>query len=244
MEDKDDISGLKALPYEFKLDTFDMKQVNSLPPSSVRQSCCFYRLDELMYEGKNPQREAFINVLAALNQPGFNFVYIIRGDRHGTHIYLGVAAQPGSSEAQRVSDFSIDVLQPSFESNFRGSRLTRLFESEFSREIMEPRKSMPYSSMVIGIPSLKDERGRQEGDPDFQGIDRLASAMHGETWQMVIVCEPLRRHDIAAMRQEVYKIYETLSLMAKNSVQSQHGTGESTGTSEGRSKGSGITSTM
>ena len=108
---------------------------------------------------------------------------------------------------------------------------------------MEPRKSMPYSSMVIGIPSLKDERGRQEGDPDFQGIDRLASAMHGETWQMVIVCEPLRRHDIAAMRQEVYKIYETLSLMAKNSVQSQHGTGESTGTSEGRSKGSGITRT-
>lgn len=243
MEDKEYISEQKPLPYEFKLDTYDMKQVNALPPSSVRQSCCFYRLDELMYEGKNPQREAFINVLAALNQPGFNFVYIIRGDRNGTHIYLGVAAKPGSSEAQRVSDFSIDVLQPSFESNFRGSRLTRLFESEFSSEIMEPRRSMPYSSMVMGIPSLKDQRGRQEGEPDFQGIDRLASAMHGETWQMVIVCEPLRRHDITVMRQEVYKIYETLSLLAKNSVQSQRGTGESTGTSEGRSKGTGTTRT-
>ena len=32
--------------------------------------CRFYRLDELLYDGKHPQREALQNVLAAINVQG------------------------------------------------------------------------------------------------------------------------------------------------------------------------------
>ncbi len=227
--------------YGFSLDSNDLAEVNSQPLTSVRQSCRFYRLDELMYEGKCPQREAFAKVLSALNEPGFNFVYIIRGDGHGTHVYLGVAVRPGSPEVPQLGDFFKDVLSHSFQAEFRGSRLANLLESDISREIMEPRGEMPYMSMVIGIPSLKDDSGRREGDPDFQSIDRLASAMHGDTWQMVVVCEPMRREDITSMRQEAYRIYEALSLRAKNSAQIQHSVNESAGENKGHTEGSGTT---
>ncbi|MCI6085677.1 MAG: hypothetical protein MR711_05405 [Selenomonas sp.] len=224
-----------TLPCGFELGMGDLAAVNALPDASVQRACRFFRLDELMHDGTRPQREAFLNVLAALNEPGFNFVYLVRGDRQGTRIYLGVAAKPGSAEAQRLGDFATDVLQPSFQGMFRGSKLTRLYESDVYKEIVQPRQEMAYSSMVLGIPSLRDDQGRREDALDFQGIDRLASAMHGEAWQMIVICEPLSRGSIERMRQEIYEIYEHLAILAKNSVQGQRSTGESFSHNEGRS---------
>lgn len=222
-----------ALPYSFRLEPPELQAVNALPYAAAGRACRFFRLDELMHDGTRPGREAFFNVLAAINEPGYNFVYIIRGDRIGTHIYLGVTARAGTEEAQRIGDFAADVLQSSFQGMFRGSLLTPLREGDFYQEIVSPRNNMIYTSMVLGIPSLKDEKKQGTKETDFQGIDRLASAMHGETWQMVIVCEPLPRESIALMRKEVYRLYEELALLAKTSVQGGRNTGENTSRNEG-----------
>ncbi len=232
-----------ALPYGFHLEARELQAVNALPDAAAGRACRFFRLDELMHDGTRPGREAFFNVLAAVNEPGFNFVYIIRGDRSGTHIYLGVTAQPGTVEAQRIGDFAADVLQSSFQGMFRGSRLTPLREDDFYQEIVAPRNNMTYTSMVLGIPSLKEEKNQGTKETDFQGIDRLASAMHGETWQMVIVCEPMPREKIAIMRQEVYRLYEELALLAKTSVQGGRNSGENTSRNESLSTNAGDTIT-
>ena len=233
-----------ALSYGFRLETRELQAVNALPDAVAGRFCRFFRLDELMHDGTRPGREAFFNVLAAVNEPGFNFVYIIRGDKSGTHIYLGVTAKQGTKAAQSIGDFAVDVLHSSFQGMFRGSRLTPLRETDFYQEIVCPRNSMTYTGMVLGIPSLKEERNQDAKETDFQGIDRLASAMHGETWQMVIVCEPLPRDDIALMRQEVYRLYEELALLARTSVQGGRNTGENTSHNESRSTNVGDTTTV
>ena len=227
-----------ALSYSFIFDPGELAEIDKLCSKDIGQVQCwrFFRLDQLLYEGEAPQREALQNVISAISTPGFNFIYIIRGDRQGTHIYIGVATVPGTKEEAGIGDFAVDVLNPSFQGMFRGSHLTDLKSGEIKAEIIDKGKKMPFVSMVMGIPSLADERHQKAGKLDFQGIDRLASAMHGEVWQMVIVCEPINRYEIFQMRDDIYALYEQLALLAKSSVQGSKSEGENSGYSEGHGK--------
>ena len=41
---------------------------------------CFYKINRLTFDEEYPHREAFENVLQALNNNAFNFVYILDGE--------------------------------------------------------------------------------------------------------------------------------------------------------------------
>ena len=208
--------------------------------------CRFFRVEEVLYDGEKPTREAWQNFISAVRITGMNFVYVIRGDEQGTHIYLGLAARPGSSEALRLGDYAQDILASSFQGMFRGSNLTPLRENDIVTEIFEPTQKKRYVNVVTGIPSWqKVKPGRDT--PDYQGMDRLISAMHGENWQMIVVCEPMDDEDVDKLRDEIYSIYDQLSVLAKSSLQSSQsttkadsygtGTGKSHSVSEGDSVG-------
>ena len=199
--------------------------------------CCrFFRLEEVLYDGEMPTREAWKNFVSAIHVSGMNFIYVIRGDAQGTHIYLGLAAKPGTPEALRLGDYAQDIVASSFQGMFRGSRLTPLRENDMDAEIFTPAKRKQYVNVVTGIPSWQNEK-KKEGILDYQGMDRLISAMHGENWQMIVVCEPLERAEVAGLREEIYGIYDHLSILAKSSLQSSHSTtkGDSYGTGTGKS---------
>lgn len=197
--------------------------------------CRFFRLEELLYDGEKPTREAWQNFISAIHVTGMNFVYVIRGDCKGTHIYLGLSAKPGTSDAEHIGDYAYDIIESSFQGMFRGSRLVSLKEDQIETEIFDPIKNNRYVNLVTGVPSLQDEK--KNPDSDYQGMDRLISAMHGENWQMIIVCEPLKREDVTDLREKVYSIYDTLSILAKSSLQSSHSTskGKTHGTSSAQS---------
>ncbi len=202
------------------------------------RNCRFYRLDELLYDGKHPQREALQNVLAAINVPGYNFVYIIRGDGQNTRIYLGVSVKADSEFLAGLGDYASDVLEASFQGMFRGSRLHRLRQDEIEKEIFKPLDDSRYLSVATGIPSLI-ERQRKQDDNDYQGIDRLISAMHGEKWLMLIVCEPVPRSLIGELQEKSFGIYSNLAKDAKQSRQESSSSGK--GTSESVNNGNSST---
>ena len=209
---------------------------NSREQVNVNKICRFFRLEELLYDGEKPTREAWQNFISAIHVTGMNFVYIIRGDEKGTHIYLGLSTKPDTLESQQLGDYARDILESSFQGMFRGSKLTALIESETESEIFEPLRKNCYLNVVTGIPSLQNAKQKNSQD-DYQGMDRLISAMHGENWQMVIVCEPISRKNVTEMREQAYELFDSLSLLAKNSLQSSRSDGhsESRGTSSGQS---------
>ena len=51
---------------------------------------CFYRINQLSFDEDYPHREAFENVLLALDNDAFNFVYLLTGTEEGIEICLGV----------------------------------------------------------------------------------------------------------------------------------------------------------
>lgn len=224
--------------------------LDELPENHEREKfkgnrfCRFFRLEELLYDGKKPTREAWQNFISAIRVPGMNFIYVIRGDEKSTHIYLGLSAKPNTEEAARLGDYAHDIIESSFQGMFKGSSLTALREEEAETEIFSPIRNNHYVNIVTGIPSVQDEREKNP-DSDYQGMDRLISAMHGENWQMVIVCEPLSQENVAELREQTYEIFDKLSLIAKNSLQSSRSTGhsENVGTSIGQSHTTGESDT-
>ena len=206
--------------------------------------CRFFRLEELLYDGEKPTREAWQNFISAVRVSGMNFVYVIRGDEKGTHIYFGLAARPGTRAAAQLGDYAHDIIESSFQGMFKGSSLTALRAEDAEAEIFSPIKNNHYVNLVTGVPSVQDDR-QKKSDNDYQGMDRLISAMHGENWQMVIVCEPLSQDDVAELREQTYEIFDKLSMLAKSSLQSSRSTSrsESLGTSSGQSHTTGESDT-
>lgn len=51
---------------------------------------CFYKVKQLVFDEDYPHREAFENVLTAMNNRSFNFVYVLTGTKQGIELCIGV----------------------------------------------------------------------------------------------------------------------------------------------------------
>lgn len=199
------------------------------------RDCYFFRLEEIIFDNEYPHREALENVLAAIDNPSFNFIYIISGNKQQTKIYLGIAKNKFNNKSNlSSSDYAIDILQTSFLGNFSGSKMTSLKRDEIVEEIMNPLKKSHRTSMIMGTPSINEEHDKK--GISFQGIDRLINSMEGTNWQLVIVCEPVEMKEIRAVKERLYNIYNVLYRNSKISIQQSNNWGWSDSTTEGTSE--------
>lgn len=171
------------------------------------RDCAFFRLTEVSYDDDYPRREAFENVLATLDNPSFNFVYLINGGPEGIEIYLGIVRNyKGEKSKFKAADVANDILQASLQGNFQGSRLKKLDREEISTHIFTKIHKARRSSLITGIPSINKDESNQ--NLDFQGIDRLINSMAGTSWQLLVVCEPMDHGEIEVIKNQVYNLFK------------------------------------
>lgn len=216
--------------------------------------CYFVKICEINHDDKMPPREVFENVLGALTNPAYNFVYMISGRESGVEIFFGVVKNyknfgDGRSGRDKtnitVSEYGKNVLEASLTGNFPGSRFRGknddlekksnnfLLESEMEEKIFKPIRNSKAVSLLTGIPSLNEKSGLEKND--YQGIDRLINTMMGSTWQFIVICEPVKYEETQELKQELYAIFDHLHLMSKISIQASTNTGNSIAASENKS---------
>ena len=91
---------------------------------------CFFKISRLTFDEEYPHREAFENVLQALDNDAFNFVYILNGDENGIDLYIGVVKnqkenKPVLGKLMNAANYARNIVG-SFEGNFGGSFLDKL----------------------------------------------------------------------------------------------------------------------
>ena len=172
---------------------------------STSNDMCFYKIEKLSYDEEYPRREAFENVLDSLDNEAFNFVYILSGDRTGIDLHIGVIKNHRSNRKTLSTVNYGDIIQNSFEGNFSGSLLKRLDEDELQEIIIRQAKVYKSAGIISGIPSINESDSGEEFD--FQGIDRLINSMLGQTWRIVVVCEPVCQSEILRVKDDVYELY-------------------------------------
>lgn len=216
--------------------------------------CHFVKICEINHDEKKPPREVFENVLGALTNEDFNFVYIISGSQTGVEIFFGIVKnyinykdyKDGKRNIFRASEYGEHVLEASLTGNFPGSRFTdksgageskgynALSEKEMNEKIFNPIRNSEAVSILTGIPSMNEKNGLERSD--FQGIDRLINTMMGSTWQFIVVCEPVKYEETQNLKKELYSIFDHLHLMSKVSIQMSTNSGNSIGKTEGQSE--------
>ena len=182
---------------------------------------CFFKVDRLTFDEEYPHREAFENVLQALDNDAFNFVYILNGDANGIELYVGVVKnqnenKPFLGKLMNATNYGRSIVG-SFEGNFGGSQLEKLTGKDLTDVVFDSVNQFKNAGVILGIPSVnKKDNDSKYG---FQGIDRLINSMLGLKWRLVVVCEPVAKAEIAEIRNNIYEIYNKVSPYAHRSVQ-------------------------
>lgn len=192
---------------------------------SVSTDLCFYQIKKLAYDEEYPRREAFENVLNALDNEAYNFVYILSGNHYGVELYIGVVKNHRKN-CKTLSTVNYgEIIKNAFTGNFNGSSLKRLEAEEIKEKLLTQAWAYKSAGIISGIPSMnKNESGEEL---DFQGIDRLINSMLGQNWRIAVICEPVSRQEILKMKEDAYELYNRLSVYSKVSVQKSMNEGSS-----------------
>lgn len=197
----------------------------------VADQMCFYRVNKLSYDEDFPHREAFENVLSCLDDPAFNFVYILQGKTVGVDLYIGVVKNKNVSHNGLNSVNYGEIIANAFSGNFNGSKLEKLTGKRLEQMAIESVRRYKQAGVLMGIPSISE----CDNDYDFQGIDRLINSMLGLSWRFVVVCEPVNHEEIVKYREDVYRLYNDLYVQARQSFQRSLNEGSSYSTGSGGS---------
>lgn len=182
---------------------------------------CFYRVNKLSFDEEYPRREAFENVLLSLDNEAFNFVYMLTGSAQGIELCIGVVknANPNNPVLGKLlsaTDYG-KIISNVFEGNFNGSELEQLKGEDLVRVVSREPLNFQNAGIITGIPSINESES--SGQYDFQGIDRLINSMLGLDWRMVVVSEPLSKLETMRIREDVFELYNKLSVSAKRTMQ-------------------------
>ena len=125
--------------------------------------------------------------------------------------------------------------------NIGGICLDEIKASRLQERILYPLQKSKHFGLVTGVPSLTiDEQAHSQGESITQGLDRLATTLTGETWQMLIVANPESLESIESKIKALLGYSSILHPMIKRSLQE----GENIGTSQTTTKGSSISNSV
>ncbi|MFA7122497.1 MAG: ATP-binding protein [Candidatus Delongbacteria bacterium] len=208
--------------------------IDNIPDRIDLRNIRFYQVEELSYEDEFPRREIFETVLSSLNNHNFNFVYLISGNNTGVKIYIGIVSNGDcKDENLSVHDYATDVLSANFKGNFYGSKLKKLETSEIEKEIFGPIQKSKRISAFTGIPSLFESEKMDKND--FQGVERLINTLTGETYQLIVISEPVKKSEIEILKKRIYKTYNELYRNSKFNLGHDENYSENESDTEGES---------
>ncbi len=187
-----------------------------------------FRIDELTFEKDLPRKEALENVISSLNIDGVNLVYLLVGDKTKVSFYFGAVKIKETKNLELdIDDIGKMILQPNIEGNFRGSKTTKLSETQ-KDDILGKIESFKRVARVDGVPSVNEE------SEEFQGVDRLVDVMIGDEFTLMVIADPLTKDEIGSIEDTLYHIHDKITPMAKTSYQVSEGETNTTGKTDGK----------
>ncbi|WP_156904818.1 helicase HerA domain-containing protein [Ferrimonas senticii] len=189
-----------------------------------------YHIKEVTFDEESPRKEAFENVLNAMNIDGVSFVYLLLGDKDRVYFSFGIARDKrfNGALALDVDEIAQAILKPSLEGNFRGSVVEKIGKPQRCA-IKNLLAEFSHVAALEGVPSVNED------NEQFQGVDRLVDIMSGDQFCLMVMADPMSLAEINAIENELYSIYDKLAPLAKKNLQTGNNNSKTVGTSTSRS---------
>lgn len=190
------------------------------------QSIRLYKVDKLIYDKSEDVNDKLVSVFNTVQNTRSALVMILRGQKDGVELYLGVQSNREVSVAEKV--FSKSLL-----GNFPGSVATRVPQSEVAQLLTDmtqiDEESMNMTCLNV-IPALRNEE-------DFmQGMEKFVDTMKGEEYVCMLIASSVDAAECEERLRGYEQLYTTLYPLSNMTL--------SQGTSKGTTITEGYTSSI
>lgn len=183
-------------------------------PSIVMNDFVFYKVECITFEEKAPRKEALENVLSSMRIPGYQFVYLIKGDEKGVSFYYGISRDliQKIENVHEAKEYGEVILKPCLEGNFQGSKICQVNQAD-AKALMEKLRTVKYTEVMDGVPGLNEDSEK------YQGADRLVNVMRGDEFMFLIVAKPLLHKVVLLLEKNIFELYDKLMPLSKKNIQ-------------------------
>lgn len=196
------------------------------------------KIQKIVYSLDEDPSEKLLSVYNSLIRFTQNVVLLIKGDKQGAEIYIGVRS------SQNV-EIAGEILKNSYAANFPGSVLKPVEENATGKLLTDAFYGNETASAVSILSTIPSLRGTEKGVRTFtQGLEKFIDTMRGYEYTCELIASPVSDEEIRNRKQGLEELYSALFPYSKRTMSHGHNDGVTmtTGISESisRSIGRGI----
>lgn len=188
-----------------------------------------FRITEMVYQTKEHSGHKFASVFNALQNLNCGVFVMAHSDGEETDFYMGIRAL----DKERTPKSLKDTLRNALCGQFPGVKTAEMLEPDIKNLFLEMLKGENLAS-VSCVAQYKEEDSAK--DENFvQGLEKLALAMQGHKYTMLVLAKSTSNEQLATVRKTYETIYSDLSPLAN--LQLTYGSNEALSISNAFSRG-------
>lgn len=188
-----------------------------------------FRITEMVYQTKEHSGHKFASVFNTLQNLNCGIFVMAHSDGEETDFYMGIR----TLDRERTPKSLKDTLRNALCGQFPGVKTAEMLEPEIEKLFLEMRKSETLAS-VSCVAQYKEESSARD-ESFVQGLEKLALAMQGHKYTMLVLAKSTSNEQLATVRKTYENIYSNLSPLA--SLQFTYGSNEALSVSNAFSRG-------
>lgn len=177
------------------------------------------------------------NVLSSLRDGSHSLLYSVSSDGQKIKLHMGVRHFQDRAHALSLSTHDyVDVLSHALRSNYPGIVLSPepISHEEYDEALLYPLENSRYLAGITGIPSLKQD---MMTSAFAQSIDRFVDALRGESYNLLILAEPVWDTQLNDILFRLRRLSEEIHLLVNQTISKTRGETRTEGRSSGSSTG-------
>ena len=172
----------------------------------------FYNITKLVYN----QDESFIEKLTTITRAAHicncSVATMLFSEGVKTSFWIGLV---NKNNDEGLTTELTDTLKGSIEGNFHGSKIELVNNAETNSKLNNLKERKVVSS-VSNVASLRDKDGEIESY--IQGIEKLIDSLHGKSYTILTIADPVSNQENALVRDSLEQLYSQLSGFAKTEM--------------------------
>ena len=203
------VDALVSKSYLSNLSSYPVVKIKKDPSYNVNNFVCFWNITQIVLNKNEDMRDKLVSVFNAVGSSGASLLFLIKGEKDGTTIRVGIRNDSNNSNEMVRSQ---NVLEKSLSGNFPGIKYSFLKRSDLESEI-----SASFSSEVLDktITAVTDIAGvRSENSKNnktfMQGIEKIIDSMQGQEYTALLIADPISNEDLLIGRRALENIYSSL----------------------------------
>lgn len=192
---------------------------NNISSTEINKISRFYKLEQFVFDKSEDTRDKLVSVFQSVASVNASLVFIINSNKEKIDYYIGVKSF--DKNPNQASDLLYKSLNGNFPgivfSKYEGMKdknaivLSKKDLTELEANIFERGKNENTQKSVSAITGIAGLRAERSVEYRFiQGIERVADAMQGEQYTLMIIADPISNNNLLNLQRNYENLYSAI----------------------------------